>query len=71
MEYRDFIDKGKILDLGVGTGRNSLLFSAIGYEVEGVDISEDNIKKYLDKSKELNFNVKGRVEDIRNIEILK
>ncbi|RDY27599.1 methyltransferase domain-containing protein [Romboutsia weinsteinii] len=69
IEYIDLIDKGKVLDLGVGNGRNSLFLSAIGYDVEGVDISDDNIKNYLEKSKELQLDVKGTVADIRKFEI--
>lgn len=69
IEYINLIEKGKVLDLGVGTGRNSLFLSSAGYEVEGVDISDENIKYYLEKAKELNLNVDGTIADIRNIEI--
>lgn len=69
IEYINLIDKGKVLDLGVGTGRNSLFLSSIGYDVEGVDIVDENIKNYLEKSKELQLNVDGTVADIREFEI--
>lgn len=69
IEYIDFIDKKKVLDLGVGTGRNSLFLSSIGCEVKGVDISEHNIEKYLHKANELGLSVRGVVEDIRTLEI--
>lgn len=69
IEYINLINKGKVLDLGVGTGRNSLFLSSIGYEVEGVDIVDENIKNYLEKSKELQLDVKGTVADIRDFEI--
>lgn len=69
IEYINLINKGKVLDLGVGTGRNSLFLSSIGYEVEGVDIFDENIKHYLRRSKELHLDVKGTVADIRYFEI--
>lgn len=69
IEYINLINKGKVLDLGVGTGRNSLFLSAMGYDVEGVDFVEENITNYLKKSKELNLDVTGTVADIRDFEI--
>ena len=69
IEYIDLIDKGKVLDLGIGTGRNSLFLSELGYEVEGIDITERNITSYLDKAKNLNLDLKGFVMDIRDINI--
>ncbi|MDK2562307.1 class I SAM-dependent methyltransferase [Romboutsia sedimentorum] len=69
IEYIDLIDKGKVLDLGVGTGRNSLFLSSIGYDVEGVDIVDENIKNYPEKSKGLQLDVDGTVADIRDFEI--
>ncbi|MEF9991224.1 MAG: methyltransferase domain-containing protein [Romboutsia sp.] len=69
IEYINQINKGKVLDLGVGTGRNSLFISSIGYDVEGVDIVDENIKNYLEKAKELQLDVKGTVADIRDFEI--
>ncbi|MDU2686193.1 methyltransferase domain-containing protein [Paeniclostridium sordellii] len=69
IEYIDLIEKGKVLDLGVGTGRNSFFLSALGYEVEGVDISKENITSYLNKAKNLGLDLKGTVMDIKNFEI--
>ena len=69
IEYINLINKGKVLDLGVGTGRNSLFLSEIGYEVEGVDIVDENIKNYLNKSRKLQLDVKGTIADIRDFEI--
>ncbi len=41
----------KLLDLGCGTGWTSVFFAKTGYEVTGVDISEDSIS-YANKRKE-------------------
>ncbi|MBI5804092.1 class I SAM-dependent methyltransferase [Candidatus Pacearchaeota archaeon] len=51
--------KDKILDLGCGSGRNSIYLARKGYEVWGVDISEIAIEKakHAEKIKNLNFSV--------------
>lgn len=69
IEYLGLIEKGKVLDLGTGCGRNSLFFSEIGFDVEAIDISHQNINKYIQKSSQLNLNTKAKVMDIRNFDI--
>lgn len=69
MEYIGEVDKGKVLDLGVGTGRNSLFLSTAGFQVEGVDIEESNVENYLKKAKELNLDIAATVADIRDFEV--
>ncbi len=40
----NFINKGKVLELGVGNGRNTLFLLANSFEVTGVDMSEEGVK---------------------------
>jgi SAM-dependent methyltransferase len=40
-----FPDKGSILDIGCGSGRNSLFLANLGFKVTGVDISQDAINE--------------------------
>lgn len=55
--------KGKILDLGFGSGRDMLYFHSLGYEVEGLDptptfiknMEEKGFKVYLLYAEEMNF----------------
>lgn len=54
--YQSLVKKGKILDLGIGEGRNSLLFAKEGFEIEGVDISQTALIKCEKLFK--NFNCK-------------
>jgi SAM-dependent methyltransferase len=42
--YLNLPDKGKILDLACGKGRHSVYLNNIGYNVIGVDLSEQSIK---------------------------
>jgi ubiquinone/menaquinone biosynthesis C-methylase UbiE len=60
-------EKGKILDLGCGTGRHLLNFAQKGFKVVGVDLSFYMLKKAKEKDKNLNL-VQG---DICNLKIFK
>jgi len=44
--------KGSILDVGCGTGENSLYFANLGHQVVGVDLSSRAIEKAQEKAKE-------------------
>ena len=67
--YLKLIPKGKVLDLGLGEGRNALFFAQNGYEVEGVDISETAIQSCLKHAKEAKLEVDIKLQDIRHIEV--
>lgn len=54
----------KILDLGCGSGRDVMLFSKLGYEVIGVDLSEKLIEIAKAKAPKAQF----YIQDIRQIE---
>lgn len=42
---RYLLDSGSILDLGCGSGRDSLAFKNLGYQVEATDYSEELVTK--------------------------
>ena len=42
---RYLLDSGSILDLGCGSGRDSLAFKNLGYQVEAIDYSEELVTK--------------------------
>lgn len=65
-----FAPKGKVIDFGLGeTGRNALFFSALGYDVCGIDIDESAVRKSIERAKSLNLNIDAFVGDISKIEI--
>ena len=42
-EYLNMPEGGKILDLACGKGRHSMYLNSLGYDVTGVDLSENSI----------------------------
>lgn len=58
-----------ILDLGCGTGSHALIFTDMGYEVTGVDLSESMLGIAQKKSAEKKKGVKFIKQDIRNLDL--
>jgi tellurite methyltransferase len=70
IKYEQFVSKdGKVLDLGMGEGRNALYFAHRGFETEGIDISETAVARSLAAAEKLNVHIKAEVMDIREIQI--
>jgi len=61
LEYKK---SGKVLDLGCGYGRNAYFLAKNGFEVEGVDASEEEIKKLAELGEKTNIVVKSKVCEI-------
>ena len=62
-QYLNLPDDAKILDLACGKGRHSIYLNKLGFDVLGLDLSEQSInfdKKYQ------NENLKFKVHDMRN-----
>ncbi len=57
----------KILDIGGGPGRYSIYYAIKGCDVTLVDLSPENVKFALKKSKEMNVNIKAVQGDARKI----
>lgn len=66
--FLKYLNKGLVLDLGAGEGRNSLFLARQGFDVVGVDVSSKGIEKFLSLAKRQNLNVEGRVVDAREFE---
>jgi SAM-dependent methyltransferase len=57
-EYLNLPERGKILDLACGKGRHSTYLNSLGYDVTGVDLSENSISHAKQFENEtLHFNV--------------
>lgn len=66
--FRKFPNRGKLLDLGCGQGRNAIPLAKLGYEVIGIDSSKVGIQCLLEKAKSEIVNLKGKIEDIYKID---
>lgn len=56
-----------ILDVGCGTGRHSIELSKRGYTVTGIDLSESQLKRAQEKSKDNNLKINFQKQDARNL----
>jgi ubiquinone/menaquinone biosynthesis C-methylase UbiE len=66
-KFTKYLKKGdKILDIGCGSGRDSIFLAKQGFEVWGIDISKEAIKKAKEKfrAKNLHFLV-GDIKDLK------
>ncbi len=57
----------KILDVGCGTGRHSIELSKRGYNVTGIDLSDNLLEKARKKAKERNLEIKFLQHDAREL----
>ena len=58
----------KILDIGCGTGRHAIELSERGYSVKGIDLSQAQINRAIEKSKEKRLSIDFSVADARSLE---
>ena len=57
----------KIIDIGCGTGRHTIELTKRGYNVTGVDLSEDQIKRAREKAQEAGVTIDFQTQDARNL----
>ena len=58
---------GKILDIGCGYGRFTILLAKQGYDIEGIDITPALIKKAKKDAKENNLKIDFKIGDMRDL----
>lgn len=57
----------KIIDIGCGTGRHAIELTKRGYNVTGVDLSENQIKRAMEKAQEAGVTIDFQTQDARNL----
>jgi 2-polyprenyl-3-methyl-5-hydroxy-6-metoxy-1,4-benzoquinol methylase len=57
----------KVIDIGCGTGRHAIELTKRGYNVTGVDLSEDQIKRAKEKAREAGVTIDFQTQDARNL----
>lgn len=62
--YSELKNKGKLLDLGCGQGRDAIALARLGFEVTGIDCSKVGIEQLNEIAKKEKLPLKGIVRDI-------
>ncbi len=62
--YSEIENKGKLLDLGCGQGRDAIALAKLGFEVTGIDYSKVGIEQLNEIAQKENLSLKGIVKDI-------
>ena len=61
-------NKGKVLNIGCGAGREAIALTKLGFEVTGIDISEHMIKTAKEESESYNLNINFDVCSVMDID---
>lgn len=62
--YSDFLRKGKVLDIAMGEGRNSVFLAKHGFQAEGIDCSTKAIEKAKALASEQGATVDAKVQNL-------
>ncbi|TMW70990.1 class I SAM-dependent methyltransferase [Alteribacter natronophilus] len=69
-KYADLVDKdGKVLDLGMGEGRNALYYGGKGFDVTGIDYSPTAVERTQEKAQQLGVKLDTSSGDLKDYEI--
>ncbi|BCB04230.1 class I SAM-dependent methyltransferase [Bacillus sp. KH172YL63] len=60
---------GKVLDLGVGEGKNAIYFASKGFDVEGVDVSNEAIARCRENASLAGVDLETTVADLTEYDI--
>ncbi len=69
--YANYPERGKLLDLGCGQGRDAIPLARLGYNVTGVDNSEVGIRELNKTARNEDLNLIGIVADIYEYDVSK
>lgn len=61
-------NKGTLLDMGCGYGRDAIAFAKMGYDVTGVDISMVGVNRMMTTADEEGVSVQGFISDMLSFE---
>ncbi|MCO6475873.1 MAG: methyltransferase domain-containing protein [Phaeodactylibacter sp.] len=62
--FSQYPERGKLLDLGCGQGRNAIPLARLGYEVTGIDLSEVGTGQMIKAAGAEGLELTGKVGDI-------
>ncbi len=64
VENIDLLPKGRVLDVAMGNGRNALYLAQMGFQVAGIDISNEAISLALENAKEYGIDLEVMAGDL-------
>lgn len=64
LNYNKFL---KILDVGCGTGRHAIELTKRGYHITGIDLSESQLERAIEKAESKGLNIDFQQQDARNL----
>ena len=70
-DHTHLLPKGRVLDIAMGEGRNGVYLAAQGFDVIGLDISEEGLKKAEHLARENNVTIETRVVDLETVQLKK
>lgn len=66
VENIELLPKGRALDLAMGTGRNAIYLSQMGFKVDGIDISPDAVNRAIERAKRSGVQIMAQVADLKD-----
>lgn len=66
VENISLLPKGRALDIAMGNGRNTIYLAKMGFDAEGIDVSEEAVKTALEKANAAGVNINAYVADIES-----
>lgn len=70
-DHSHLLPKGKVLDVAMGEGRNGVYLATKGFDVTGVDISQEGLKKAHELAEANHVKIVTRVTDLESITLEK
>jgi len=64
VENIDLLPKGRAFDVAMGAGRNAIYLASQGYQVDGVDISDEAIASAMKAARQAGVSIKAQVADL-------
>jgi SAM-dependent methyltransferase len=64
IENIELLPKGRVLDLAMGSGRNTIYLAQQGFDVEGVDISPEVVSTALELAQKANVAIRVKITDL-------
>ncbi len=66
--FTEYTERGKVLDLGCGQGRDAIALARLGYMVTGIDQSEVGIEQMNQIGRSEGLSLEGKVQDLYSFE---